>query len=156
MSNQKVIVRSPRKDVRRVSAHQWDVAWNTQQDYVLHTASEKETLMGFKIDVMVACMGALTGNFLNVTWGLMIKSAAGAITIPSVVSLDKSLQPDYIILKSEMIPDGTNAPVVYRYTIESKAKRKLAKGDTVIISAIAPTTEANANLNWNVLMYIGE
>lgn len=150
--SEKVIVRTQRKDVRRINFSQGQTLNNTQQNFDLYTADGKETLMGMDLEVNVHGKSGLANDGAAHNWHIIIDPEDASPSVPLGDFLDNEVKREEIEFHREIICISRQ----YRYEIKNKKKRKLSKGDVIKLSTKASVTEAATNnLVISGTLYIG-
>lgn len=150
--SEKVIYKNKKLDVRRIEFHQDETNNNVQANYILHTATEKETLMGSKIKVSYQGAAA-SANTGTTAWKIYIADSGDPLTLTAADVLDGEVKREVVFTSREKGPDGQ---FVWNYRLETKQKRKISKGQVIYLSILAAAVNAAIVLDISGIMYIGE
>lgn len=153
MAKPDIIYKNKKKEVRRIYVREAFFFHTTQQDAILHTATEKETIMGLDLVAKAYVSNAgLTNNYAVQEARIYVASNGAPVVCNIADVLDsetKSKEMERITLEvSDMIPDIE--------TIKNKKKRKMSKGEVLYLSQIANAIEANARVIVSGYIYIGD
>lgn len=148
--SQRPIVRSPKKEVQKFESFNSFPGDSSQQNYNIRTASVKETLMGFKLTVVITTAG-VTANTAN----LLLYISKNAETRTPSVTAHTSTPMDREVILDEFFAIPAAAGV-QTLVIESKQKRKLNQGDIMKFSIINGATYADMSVNCKFVHYIGQ
>lgn len=146
----KIIYKKPKLEVQRYRNVIYDNPDTTQQNFTLHTTTQKSTIMGFKVKVTVQG-NASAGNALT-RWIMYTTTEDGTRTLSMAASdNDNAMDKEELEYLSEL----TGPYSSYTYFIKSKAKRKLNSGDKVKLSYDSSTVDANTLISWDIILNMG-
>lgn len=152
--SQKIIYRSPKKNVRRVWFNVNETFDSAGGNSALHTATDKETLMGYELDIVVWSEASwAAGNEAHCAWDIYVGNS-GDYVAPNigVSNLDQQESRDVVERRWEAVVEGS----CYKYIIKSRTKRKLSKGQVVYLSYDMSGVIGEANIIWAGKLYIGD
>ncbi len=151
----KIVNRGPKKDVRRLRFVITRTFTTTQADHILHLAESKETIMGMKLRItVIGTEAVIAESMAEENW--VIYTALDGTKFVSLNSgatvLDTEVAKEQMFHGRELASRNT----AYTYSIESKAKRKLGKGQALLLSLDSDLIRTNCKICIQGIVYIGE
>lgn len=155
-ANQKVVYKTQRKDVRRVYFNENVAVTSGTNYYVIHTATEKSTLMGFELQIGHAnAENTPTEDVARASVNIQVcPSGKYQAPLSSGAVLDSDLPTGVIREFKHLIPDQPSCIMQPWYA--TKAKRKLAKGEIVYLGISFNKTHPVSEFICHGFIYIGE